>query len=96
MLAPPERRAATRTRKRKQRLTSARRLADRKRKRKQLERRKLGLHRCSLWLPAISIEGLIAQLIATGRLTDEQALDHRKFEEALALQLAAQGRRWWP
>jgi hypothetical protein len=94
MLAPPARRAATRQAKR--RLTSARRLADRARKRLELRRRKLGLHRCVLWLPAISIEGLAAQLIATGRLTDEQALDFREVEKALAHQLAEQGRRWVP
>jgi hypothetical protein len=55
----------------------AKRRADRTRKRRQLRREKLGLHRCQLWLTDRALEGLIAQLVATGKLTDKAANDHR-------------------
>ena len=71
-----------------------RRAANRRRKRKQLQRQKAGLRRCQLWLSDRAVEGLVAQLIATGRLTDEQAHDHRKLEDGIAQLLEAQGLSW--
>jgi hypothetical protein len=74
----------------------AKRRADRTRKRRQLRREKLGLHRCQLWLTDRALEGLITQLVATGKLTDKAANDHRNIETAIAALLEAQGRRWTP
>jgi hypothetical protein len=90
MLAPPQKR------RRKKKIEEARRAYARERKRLQHQREKLGLCRVKLWLPGDAVAGLIRQMIVDGKITDEQALDHRKFEAALAQLLAEQGRRWVP
>jgi hypothetical protein len=91
MLAPP----ANRRRKRRKSI-AVRRADDRRRKRRQLERERQKLHRCTLWLPAIVIEGLAKQFIIGGRLSDREVDDHCRFEIALTHQLIAQGKRWVP
>src|SRR6516162_9264911 len=75
--------ADDRRRKRKPKPITVRRAADLTRKRRQLERERLGLHRCELWISARAIEGLIAQLVATGKLTDKAADNYRNVETAI-------------
>jgi hypothetical protein len=69
-----------------------RRAADRRRKTRQLERRRKGLRRCTLWISDHALEGLITQLVTTGKLTDRQASHHAKLESAIADLLEEQGR----
>jgi len=55
------------------------------------QRRKNGLHRCQLWLSGRAIEGLMNQLLATGRLSEQDALDFRRFEIEFARLAEEQG-----
>jgi len=88
MLAPPDKR------RRKRKPVAERRADDRRRKRLQLKRENQDLHRVELWLSGRAIAGVTRQLIYEGRLTDEQALDHRNFEIALAALVEKQGAHW--
>jgi len=92
MLAPPERRRKNRGLKKS--TVSERRAADRERKRKQLEREKLGLHRCTLWISSSAYEGLLRMFTVTQQLSDAQSTDHHRFEAALAALIETQGREW--
>jgi hypothetical protein len=89
MLAPPEKR-------RHKKKLAERRAYDRARKALQHRRARLNLHRVKMWLPGDAVAGLIRQMIVDGRLTDEQALDHRNVEAALTRLLTEQGARWMP
>jgi DNA-binding transcriptional regulator PaaX len=64
------------------------------RKRRQIEREKNGLRRVELWISDIALEGLVAQLVATGKLSDVEASDHVRLETALAGSLEEQGLSW--
>jgi len=57
-------------------------------------RQENGLHRVELWLTDEAYMGLLRQLISTRQLTDEQALDRRRFEAALTAMIEHQGRKW--
>jgi hypothetical protein len=84
MLAPPERR----------RKKLERRAANLRRKHKQLERENQRLRRCTLWISDVALAGIITQLVMTGQLSDEQAMDHHKLEAALAALVERQGKEW--
>ena len=86
MLAPPARR--------KRKPLAQRRADGRRRQRDYRMRQENGLHRVELWLTDEAYMGLLRQLISTRQLTDEQALDRRRFEAALTAMIEHQGRKW--
>jgi hypothetical protein len=89
MLAPPSHH--------KRRKPLAQRRADgRRRQRDYRMRQESGLHRVELWLSGEAYEGLLRQLVSNGQLTDEQALDRRRFEQALTAMIEQQGHKWAP
>ena len=57
-------------------------------------RRKNGLHVYRLELRDLAVEGLIEMMLATGRLTEREALNHQRVETELAGMLEEQGQRW--
>jgi hypothetical protein len=83
-----------RTPRRKRKTVAVRRADDRRRKNLQLDREKLGLRRCTLWISDAALAGIITQLVMTGQLSDEQAMDHHKLEAALAALIEKQGAHW--
>jgi len=89
MLAPPEKRE-------RRRKTKERRAADRCRKAKERALKKKNIRLYTLPLSDRAVEGLIAQWIATGQISDEQALrlDRRAIERLLAVGIEHQGIRW--
>jgi hypothetical protein len=88
MLAPPNRR------RKRQKPVADRRAADRKRKAKERARAKNGMHRVELWITGRAYEGMIAQFVATGKLSDEAAFYHRNFEHAFERLIEVQGGHW--
>jgi hypothetical protein len=85
MLAPPARR--------KRKPPEARRADNRRRQRECRMRQENGLHRCTMWISGAAYEGLIRQLVRTGKLNSDDT-DHRRFEAALTLLIEQQGRSW--
>jgi hypothetical protein len=73
---------------------AARRADNRRRQREYRMLQENGLHRCVLLLSGAAIEGLCRQLVSSGQLSDEQALDRRQFEAALTALVERQGREW--
>jgi len=58
-------------------------------------RRRKNKARCyRLDLSDHAVEGLIDQLVATGKLTDREARNHRRLEIVIAQLLEAQGLNW--
>src|SRR5262245_5434954 len=57
-------------------------------------RRMNGVHVYQLELADLAVEGLIEMMVATGQLTETQALDHQRIEAELARLLEEQGERW--
>jgi hypothetical protein len=58
------------------------------------QRRKVGQHVYRLELRDLAVEGLIEMMLATGRLTERDALDHARVELELARLLEEQGATW--
>jgi hypothetical protein len=48
------------------------------------------------WLDDRAIEGLILKFVLESKLTERDALDHRKIEAAIAALLEEEGHRWLP
>jgi len=65
-------------------------LASRERNRRSRQRRKEGLRVWQLELPDQAAEAMITALIASGRLSESEALDRRRVASELARQLV-----WW-
>ena len=57
-------------------------------------RRRNGVHVYRLELADRSVEGLLAMMIASGRLSEREALQHQRVEAELARLLQEQGERW--
>ena len=65
--------------------------------RRQAKRRALhkkGIHIHHLPLRDICVEGLITQMVTTGRLTEAEAFDDRRVDAELARLLEEQGSQW--
>ena len=58
------------------------------------ERRRNGQHVYKLVISDSSVGGLVTQMVATGQLTETEALDHQRVEAELARLLEEQGARW--
>jgi len=58
------------------------------------QRRRNGVHMYRLPLRDVCVEGLLSMMIASGRLTERDALNHQRIEAELARLLEAQGARW--
>jgi hypothetical protein len=48
------------------------------------------------WLSDRAVEGLIMKFILESKLTERDALDHRKIEAAIAALVEEEGLRWLP
>jgi hypothetical protein len=48
------------------------------------------------WLADRAVEGLILKFVVEGKLTERDALDHRKIEAAIAQFVEEEGFRWLP
>lgn len=64
------------------------------RSRRSKRRRRLGLRVWPLEISDVAMEGLIAQAVHTGRLSDAETLDERAVIRELGRMLEDQGRRW--
>jgi hypothetical protein len=65
--------------------------------RRQAKRRALhkkGIHIHHLPLRDICVEGLVTQMVMTGRLTEREALDDQRVDAELARLLEGQGSQW--
>src|SRR5262245_47298263 len=74
--------------------TGEARTPEARRQAKARARRKNGLHIYRLELSDRAVEGIVDMLIATQKLTDAEAFDHRRIETMLARLLEEQGAQW--
>jgi hypothetical protein len=58
------------------------------------QRRKNGIRIHRLPLRDLAVEGLITQMVTTGRLTEAEALDDQRIDAELARLLEEQGEQW--
>jgi hypothetical protein len=66
------------------------------RQRKVRAQHRNGKRHHGFWLSDRAVEGLIMKFILEGKLTERDALDHRKIEAAIAALVEEEGQRWLP
>jgi hypothetical protein len=66
------------------------------RQRKVRAQHRSGRRHHRFWLSDRAVEGLILKFVVEGKLTERDALDHRKVEAAIAALLEEEGQRWLP